>query len=206
MLAFALTARGVFAARTGQAEPLLAQASAGCLRGSLNEWATGRGSTATKLADRLAPSAFQVYGFAKRSAKYMKAQRKALGAPRPYYSPRSLDISRLAVAALRGKANALVAAAKHLVRQEHMASLIVRPGGFTLVSTVNGKTARVVIKYPGARALNQGGAKNAIFRQELADWSKGGGRDARAVLARAQELFDRDFAAQFARLGTRKIA
>lgn len=206
MLNFAVSAKGIFAAQNGKAGEVMANASANSIKQAMTEWATGSGTTGTRLSDRLAPSAFQMYGFTKRTQRYQKAQRKAMGTVLPYYSPRRLDLSRLVTAAARGNAVALIAAASNLIKQEHMANQIVRPGGFTISTRVTRGASRVAIRYPGARALNQGGAKNAVYRKELADWSMGGGRDSRAILARAQQIFDREFSAGFAKVGNRKVA
>lgn len=199
-------AKGVFAVRQGKAAPLLSQASSQSLQAAMVEWATGRGRTFATLADRMKPTAFSVYGFARRTVKYRKKQQRVLGQVRPYYSPRGIDLSGLIIAAARGNGNALLAAAARIQRSEHMANLVTRPGGFTLQSRTSGRRATVSIRYPGAKALNIGGAKSLKYRQEFTDWQMGGGRDANAVMARAQEIFSVEFKRGLDAIPTRRIS
>lgn len=198
-------AKGIFAVRQGKAAPLLSQASAVCLQASLNEWASGKGRTFTTLADRMKPTAFSVYGFTRRTVQYRKKQQRILGQVRPYYSPRGLDVSRLAIAAIRGNGNAFLAAFAAIQRSDHMANLVVKPGGYLLHTRTSGRRATVAIRFPGARALNVGGAKSAKYRQEFADWNMGGGRDAAAVMVRAREIFASEFAKNLNAIPDRRI-
>jgi len=198
-------ASGVFSLKRDQSAPLLTEASSVSLKAAMNEWATGKGETFSTLGDRLKPSAFSVYGFTKRTSKYRKQQIRAFGQAVPYRSPRKLDFSQLAVAAIRMKGQAVIAALARINKSEHMYKLVTRPGGFTLISNKGGKSAKVTIRYPGAKALNIGGAKNAIYRKEFADWSMGGGRDGAAVLDRAGKLFAVHFQRGLSLVQDRKI-
>lgn len=207
MINIAWTAKGVFSLKPGQADAVLIQASTTVLNSAMYEWATGVGPVATHLKDRMAPTAFTVYGFTKRSAKYQTKQMKAHGIIRPYFSPRRIDISALLVGTLKGNLQMVLSQAQRMSKAPHMANLITKPGiGFTLTTKARARLVTVKITYPGARALNAGGAKNAIYRTELADWSKGGSRDAKAVIARAQQVFSDAFEKQAKLIPTRKLA
>lgn len=206
MIQIAWKATGVFAVRVGKAEPLIAQAGASAVRTSLFEWASGTGQTQTRLADRLAPSGFNVYGFTKRAQEYQWRQRKALGVVRPYFSPRDIDLSDFAIALARGKAFQVLRAAQRISRTEHMARLVVRPGGFTLATSRGARRVAVTIRYPGARILNRGGPQTEIYRQEFRDFSRGGRRDARAIINRTQVIFGTEFGRLLDRMPARRIA
>jgi hypothetical protein len=201
-----IRASGVFAARTAKAAPLINQASASSIRMAMHEWATGRGRTATELGDRFTATAFSAYGFTRRTPKYRKAQRRAFGSERPYRSPRTVNISAALAAGLRGNGQALIAAAARIMRAEHMERLVQRPGGFLIKTRTGSRRASVAIRFPGARALNIGGAKNAIYRKEFPDLSMGGGRDARAIMDRAQEIFRTEFKKQFDSIPMTRLA
>ena len=72
-----------------------------------------------------------------------------------------------------------------------MRKLITRTGGYA-ISVRGGTTLKVKLTLPGARILNRGGAKNEIYRQQLLDFSLGGGRDKSYIYARTAELFQID--------------
>jgi hypothetical protein len=154
------------------------------------EYMTGR--LTANFRERLEPSAFGVYGMTSRSAKYQKAQLKKLGSIYPYYSPRGMDFGAIAKALanptidLKRIARAMV---QSMSSGMHMRDLIrIQGSGWNVRFTVTSKYVRSVLRLPGARALNKGGSKNAIYRQQLADLSMGGGRDKAALQARLWSL------------------
>lgn len=161
---------------------------------AFTEYATGR--LRPSLRDRLMPAAFGVYGFKKREAKYQRRQIKVLGTIRPYYSPRRPNLLKVTQAIVSGKALAIVRATQDVaVRQAHMADILRRPGsGYNVVS--RGKTSvKTRLTLPGAKILNKLGSTGAIYRAQLLDLTLGGGRDAKAIMSRIDDIVGPDLVA-----------
>ncbi len=194
MIDVRITARGVFAlARLskGEREQQLGRVVAECLGRAIYDWATG--ALKAKLGDRVGPNAFALYGFAHRSQKYRQRQRDVLGRERAYFSPRTRNFGKLAVALTKRNPQALIRAAQDLLqRQAHLAELVTKPGvGFMIKLAGSKAKPRVVVTLPGARGLNRGGAASKLYRTQLLDLSLGGGRDVKAILLRAGELYNK---------------
>jgi hypothetical protein len=161
-----------------------------CLEDACKDWVTGK-QTAS-LSSRMKPGAVGAYGFKRRSPEYVKQQVRQLGAEIPYASPRWHNYARLTTELLKGdKANplAIARAMKYLARNMRtpMRKLVVRPGGYLIrIAGSTNITARITL--PGARILNKGGSRNEAYRNELLDFTKGGGRDRAFIFARCQQL------------------
>jgi hypothetical protein len=167
-----------------QRDPILSAIAAECVAVALYEWATGQ--LKTKLADRVGANAFALYGFAARSARYQEQQRRRLGTIRAYFSPRRLNVANVVTQAARHNAAGVIRALFEVAtRQPHLADLITRPLVGFMIRRSAGKNPRVQITLPGARVLNRN-PKSAIFRQQLLDLGMGGGRDAHAIIDRAE--------------------
>lgn len=184
MIKMTLSASGIFAfARKprGQRERDMADMVKQIQYSILSNYASGHMTPSLK--DRLLPSGFAVYGLSDRSARYRQRQLRALGVLRPYYSPRRLNFTRLALAATKGNTLAIIKAANQLASfKPHMADLIHKPGiGFN-VRQIGGRNVQSVLRYPGARILNKGGSRNEAYRKELTNLNLGGGRDRKALL------------------------
>jgi hypothetical protein len=152
------------------------------------EWITRKGSPS--LAARTEPSAFSVYGMKHRSKEYEKEQVRANGSAQPYASPRRYNYARLAGAITKGNAIEFLRASRELSRlmTTPMRKAITRTGGYALRVSGGAGKIKTSISLPGARVLNRGGAKNAIYRRELLDMSKGGRRDQIWITTRIRQL------------------
>lgn len=169
---------------------------------ALREYATGVLRPAN-IKDRFKAGAGSVYNFQRRSPSYEMRQRKINGGVTPYFSPRrSLSIQALATATAKfaagqGSAQSVIAAYRQTTKQfkavgPRARDLVTRAGGHA-IRTRPGRRVRTVISYPGMRILNRAGPKSKVYRDQFRDLTLGGGRDARAILARAQVLFQRGF-------------
>lgn len=177
--------------KKGDAATLVRQNSQKCLTQAVTEYVTG--TQDPSLSSRMKPSAMLVYGFKRRSAEYVKQQIRDGGGIRPYSSPRRTNYARLAGVLLKGdKASAmeLLRATQALARayRTPMRKLVTRPGGFRVSVAGSGNVMRCKLTLPGAAILNRGGAKNAIYRQQLLDLSLGAGRDRAFIFARVNQL------------------
>ena len=157
---------------------------------AVSEWVTR--SASPGLGDRFETSAFATHQLTRRSPSYVKLQKWANGVAPPYRSPRKFTWARLALALSRAdKANPLeiIRATAQLKRAytTPMRQLVTRPGGYRVTAAIN-STIKATLTLPGARVLNKGGAKNAVYRKELLDLNKGGGRDRSFIIARIHEL------------------
>jgi len=182
----------------GTAQRVVAGNWAAALEVALTEYALGTLQGA-KLADRFKPGAKAVYGFASRSAGYEAQQSKANGGATPYLSPRrrtsigNLGFALARAAAGQASAAEVIAQVKKLTdnirrNNRHMRDLVTTPGGFR-ITTKPGRKTVTKITYPGARILNKGGQRSAIYRRQFPDLRMGGGRDMIAILARAKKLY-----------------
>lgn len=191
MILIRLSASGLFgfAMRKDKDEIFTARASRAQVQ-AVTDFMVGR--TSPTFADRLQPSAFGIYGFQRRDEAYQALQRRRLGGVFPYYGPWKRNFTRLAVALLRGKAKATVTALRDLIiRQVHMRDIITKPGiGFTVSQTVGARQIVTQLRLPGARVLNAGGAKNAIYRSQLGNFTLGGNRDSIAIYRRMGVLLN----------------
>jgi hypothetical protein len=194
---------GIFALKRGQAPDLVMRAASLVLQAALMEWASGRGKVRSRLADRFGSGAFSKYGFTQRNRGYQNQQRKAMGQPRPYFSPRRANYAKLATGIAKGNAIAALRALQDMSRNAHTATLVQRPGGYLISSSDGSRTTRVKITFPGARVLNKLGAKGEIYRQEFRDLNRGG--DLNNILIRADELFTDQLKAQLTRVAPRRI-
>lgn len=185
-----LTFSGLFAAAMqGNLEDWIERQARSCLVDSVEEWIVGRQSPS--LRDRFGPNAYSRYGFTRRTPKYEKAQKRVLGAAQPYASPRGLNFQRAALAIAKGAGDprAIVRAARDLIHQfgTPMRVRIFQPGGHT-VRAVGSRLIRVRLTLPGARNLNRGGAKSAVYQKELLDMSLAARRDERWIFLRCDQL------------------
>lgn len=196
MIDVTIKSRGIFALAMqsrSQREQQLGRVVAECLGRAIYDWATGA-LKAAKLADRVGPNAFALYGFLHRSQKYRQRQRDVLGRERAYFSPRTRNFAKLAVALTKRNPQALIRAAQDLLqRQAHLAELVTKPGvGFQIKMAGSKANPRVVVTLPGARSLNRGAsAASKTYRAQMLDLSMGGGRDVKAILQRAGELYNK---------------
>lgn len=195
MIQLRVTFGGLFGRvkRGGTADWVKAE-SREALKDATQEWVTGRQSPS--LRDRFGPGAYNRYGFTRRVPEYEKAQKRVLGAAQPYASPRGLNFMRAALAISSGQgdprkvariAYRLAMDARKLYSGPPMRTAVFRAGGHTIRVT-GGTTVLVRLTLPGARNLNRGGAKNQIYKDQLLDLDRGGGRDRRWIYQRLQEL------------------
>lgn len=176
--------------KRGEGRQLANEAGRAAVTQAMTEWVTRQGDPS--LSARMRPSAFATYGMTKRSEAYTKDQIRANGVAQPYASPRRFNWARIALIIAQGdRANPvqLLRAMQALQRKNTtpMRKLVTRPGGYR-VRIAGGNIVRARVTLPGARALNKGGAKNALYRAELLDFSKGGGRDSQWIWRRVNEL------------------
>ena len=203
MINISWKATGVFALKRGEASDLVVRAASLVLQAALMEWASGRGRVRSRLSDRFGSAAFATHGFTQRNDGYRRQQRKTMGQPRPYFSPRRASYAKLATALAKSNAMAALRALQVMSRTAHTLALVQRPGGY-LISATDGKRAtRVKITFPGARVLNKLGARGEVYRREFRDLSRG--HDLNNILIRADELFTDQLKMQLARVTPRKI-
>lgn len=178
----------------GEGAAIAQQAARSAVEQATTEWVTRRGDPS--LSERMQPSAYPKYGMKHRSPAYTKDQIRANGVAQPYASPRRFNWGRIAAIIAQGdKADPiqLLRAMQSIARKNTtpMRKLVVRPGGYRI--TVAGKhVVRARITLPGARVLNKGGSRNEAYRNELLDFTKGGGRDSRWIWRRVHELIWRN--------------
>jgi hypothetical protein len=145
-----------------------------------------RGKMFPNFQQRFLPSAFSIYGFTARTEKYQARQMKKLGAVMPYYSPRRTNYGRLALALTEKHLSVkkILRAIRQVTRSAvHMRDLLKLPvAGFNIGSLSSSHFVRTTLRLPGARVMNQGGAKTEVYREEILDLTKGGGRDQRAIV------------------------
>ena len=194
----------------GKLDALVSRHFAIALTAALTEYAMGSLRPAN-LGDRFKPGAMGVYGFFRRSPKYEKRQMKINGGVTPYFSPRSrANIAKVATSAAKFAATPGVAGAQQVIKDlaqlaeqakrkgQRMKAMVMRPGGFT-IQTRGKRKIMTRITYPGARILNRAGPKSKVYRKEFSDLRMGNARDAKAILARAQEIYSRSFKAEIDR-------
>lgn len=194
---------GLFAIKRGKAPDLVMRATSVVLQLALMEWASGKGQVRSKLADRFGPGAFAKYGFTPRNRGYQNQQRKAMGQPRPYFSPRRMNYAKLATGLATGNALAALRGLQEISRNAHTATLVQRPGGYLISGTNGSRTTRVKITFPGARILNRLGAKGDVYRKEFRDLNRGS--DLAKILMRADDIFAEQLEKQLSRLPLRRI-
>ncbi len=148
------------------------------------------GQTNPNLQSRMRPDGFELYGLAERSFTYRRRQLKVLGVLTPYYSPRRVDFLSLARVIANGKVNhkkvekILKAVRKMVENKPHMRELLKIPGfGFVVKSSMASRQVKTSLALPGARILNRGrdAEKSAIYRAQLSDLQRGGGRDIKEI-------------------------
>ncbi len=198
MIRLAMKFSGLYGrVQRGESREIANAAGRAAVQQAMTEWVTRPGDPS--LSSRMAPSAFAAYGMKKRSEAYTKDQRRANGVVQPYASPRRFNWARIAaIIAMGDKADPrqLLRAMQAIQRRNTtpMRKLVTRPGGYR-IAIVGGHTVRARLTLPGARVLNKGGAKNAVYRRELLDLSKGAGRDSAWIWRRVQQLMFQNFGA-----------
>lgn len=177
--------------------PIVADA----IRQAVRAYATGQLQPAN-LRHRFGSGAFGLYGFRRRTRGYIAKQRRDpnLGGPAAYVGPRRIDVRALiarveataratsAPGVLAAASQALTAAAQR--GRTPLRQAILRPGTGHRIVVTSGARPTVTITYPAARMLNA----HPHYAEQLRDLTRGGARDWRAIVARADRLFDRAIA------------
>ncbi|HYF24666.1 MAG TPA: hypothetical protein VD931_02905 [Baekduia sp.] len=159
-------------------DAMIASEIQGAQAQAVRSYLTGRMSP--NIFDRLKPGAFFTYDFTPRSEAYRKRQRRILGEERPYHSPRRRNFAKLATAIGQRNPMAIIRALDEINgRQAHMSEILRRPGAYSLKPAKGARIAQTAWTLPGAKILNR---VKDTYRRQFTDLSRGGGRDARAIL------------------------